>query len=440
MSGADAVVIGAGCAGLATATALADAGARVVVVEARPVLGGRTFATRDAASGDLVDNGQHVLFGCYRESFGYLDRIGARDAVLVQSGLAVPMVDRQGQTGELRCPALPSPWQLLAGVLGWSALSWRDRLSVLGMARALDRPPADVARLTVTEWLRAAGQSPRLVEMLWEPLALAALNQPPSRALAPTFAEVLRRMLGSGPDDAALVIPARSLTDTLVAPAVRYLESRGGRVVAGAPARVLHDARAVRGVAVRGEELRADVVISTVPWHALASLFDVPPGAIAPLLAIAARMRSAPIVTVNLWFDRVVLPSLLLGLPGRTFQWAFDKGLATPGVASHVSMVCSGADEVVGWDNDALTGHAHRELTAAVPEARRARLVRATAVRERRATFSLEAGEPSRPGTRTPLDGFFLAGDWTDTGLPATIESAILSGHRAAAEVPLGRR
>ncbi|MEP7118999.1 MAG: FAD-dependent oxidoreductase, partial [Acidobacteriota bacterium] len=160
MSAGAVVVIGAGPAGLSAAAALAEAGVPVAVVEARPVLGGRTFATQDQASGDWVDNGQHVLLGCYHDTLAYLDRIGARDRLTVQSTLAVPMVDLAGRASELRCPALPSPLQLVAGVLAWSALSWPDRLSVLKLARALDpvhQPEA--ASITVRAWLRRWGQA-----------------------------------------------------------------------------------------------------------------------------------------------------------------------------------------------------------------------------------------------------------------------------------------
>ncbi len=453
MTTADVVVIGGGCAGLSAATALAEAGARVVVVEARPIAGGRTFATEDRATGDWVDNGQHVLFGCYHDTLAYLSRIGTRQKLMVQSSLVVPMIDLAGRPSELRCPALPSPLQLVAGVLAWDALSWRERLAVAGLRRALDPaappPPPDE---TVSAWLTRHGQPQRLCDLLWEPLAVAALNQPIDHATATTFVEVVRRMLGPGPDDAALVIPSESLSHVLVEPAVAFIEAHGGEVVRGTTARVTIGPGGaaggaagvtggddgVTGVDIRGRVVTAPIVISSVPWHALAGLFDTVPAALAPLVANASTMQSAPIVTVNLWFDRSVLDAPFLGLPGRAFQWAFDKRRVSPGQATHVSLVCSGATEVVGLDNDAIVARAHQELAAAVPAARRARLVRGTAVRERRATFSLAAGEPSRPATDTPLAGFLLAGDWIDTGLPATIESAVVSGHRAARAV-LGR-
>jgi len=432
----DVVVVGAGCAGLSAACALADAGVRVLVVEARPVLGGRTFATRDTRSGDWVDNGQHALLGCYHDTLAFLARIGARAGLFVQSSLAVPMVDLTGQASELRCPALPSPLQLVAGVLAWPALSWSDRLSVLGLGRALDpRHQREAESLTVRAWLRRWGQADRLVELLWEPLAVAALNQPIDRAAAGTFVEVIRRLLGPGPDDAAMVLPAQSLSHLFVDPAVAFIERHGGSVRAGVPAHVVVDDGRVAGVRLRAEQVAATRVISTVPWHALAALFAEVPPQLTDVARNAEAMAASPIVTANLWFDRPVLDTPFVGLPGRSFQWAFEKRLIAPGHATHVALVCSGAAEVVNQSNDELVALACAELAGAVPAATAAQLLRGTAIRERRATFALDAGQPPRPSTHTGLAGFFLAGDWTDTGLPATIESAVISGHRAARAV-----
>jgi len=138
---------------------------------------------------------------------------------------------------------------------------------------------------------------------------------------------------------------------------------------------------------------------------------------------------------VNLWFDRPVLDEPFIGLPGRTMQWVFDKRAAFGESASHLSLVSSGADDVLRKTNDELIALAHRELIEALPTIRAARLVRGTVIREPRATFSLAPDQPARPQTDTPVRGLFLAGDWIDTGLPATIESAVVSGHRAANRV-----
>ena len=143
-------------------------------------------------------------------------------------------------------------------------------------------------------------------------------------------------------------------------------------------------------------------------------------------------MESMPIVTVNLWYDRRVMEEPFVGLPGRDMQWVFDKRLAFGESASHLSLVSSGATRLTRMGRDELTALAAREVAEALPGVSGATLLRATVVREKQATFSLAAGQPPRPGTRTPVGGLFLAGDWIDTGLPGTIESAVVSGHRAA--------
>ncbi len=257
MTAVDVVVVGAGCAGLSASAALAEAGVRVLVTEARPVLGGRTFATRDQASGEWVDNGQHVLLGCYHDTLAFLRRIGSAGLVSMQSTLRVPIVEGADRRSELRCPGLPPPLNLVAGVLGWSALSWRERLSVLGLATAFrgSRPvPADQ---TVRQWLAAHGQAARLCELLWEPLAVAALNQRIDTATATTFVEVVRRMLGPGPDDAALVLPTASLTRTFIDPAAAFVEQCGGDVRPGRTARVMFGAGRAVGVDLKDELVHA---------------------------------------------------------------------------------------------------------------------------------------------------------------------------------------
>ena len=439
----DVVVIGAGVAGLAAATTLAGRGAHVTVVEARPSLGGRAGSYTDPATGEVVDNGQHILMGCYRESFAFLRRVGASSNVKVEPSLEMPCIDSAGRPSTLACPALPSPYHLLGGIIEWDALAWKDRLSVLRIGavirrarRHLDGKTADVAASpeeTVENWLIRNGQTTRIRELLWEPLALAALNQPPREAAAPTFVRVLAEMFGPDPAASAIAFPVVPLSEMYARPARRYLEAHGGNVRTNTRVRVAVDGGRAAGVRVRGRELiRAGTVVSSVPWFALADLFDEVPASMAGVVHAASQMGSYPIVTVNLWLDRPVMSTPFVGLPERNMQWVFDRQAIAGAPSPHLSLVASGAAPMVGLSNDAVIAIALRELRDALPASRSASVRRATVVRERRATFSLAPGQPPRPPNATPLPGFILAGDWTDTGLPGTIESAALSGHRAA--------
>jgi uncharacterized protein with NAD-binding domain and iron-sulfur cluster len=258
---------------------------------------------------------------------------------------------------------------------------------------------------------------------------VAALNQSIDVASAAPFARVLEEMLAGDSRAASLAVPIKPLDEMYALPAREYIEKRGGEVRTNAKA-------SLKGsppqVTVRGETLNATAVICSVPWFALSEVFDDPPDALRPTLDAADGTAASPILTVNLWFDRVVTEHPLVGLPGRTMQWVFDKRRVFGEQTSHLSLVSSGAEKVVSLTNEELIDLAVREVKAAIPAAREAAIRRAVVVREKRATFSVAPGQPPRPGVQTSIPGLFLAGDWIDTGLPATIEAAVRSGHMAA--------
>ena len=430
----DVIIVGGGFAGLSAAVDLTARGVRVTVLEARPRLGGRATSFRDQTTGEPVDNGQHVLFGCYRETLRFLRTIGADRFVRFQQSLGVSYVDRDNRCLRFQCPHLPSPLHLIAGVLEWEGIAARERWAGLRMIGPLrrDQPGTRVGE-TVREWLVRHGQGPRLRELLWEPLALAALNQRADQAAAAPFARVLGELCGNDMADAAVGIPTRPLDQFYAEPARIFVESGGGEVRTRAPAKVVVAGRRLAGVETDGELLMGRTVISSVPWFAFPRIFSGDPSVLAPLRDAAAAMGAAPIATVNVWFEQPVLDEPFVGLVGRTMQWAFDKRVALGSKLSHVALVSSGADSVMQLSNRALVDLAVVELREAVPKAARARVVHAMAIRERQATFSLAPYEPNRPDTATPVGGLFLAGDWIETGLPGTIESAVASGHRAAA-------
>lgn len=423
----DVVVIGGGFAGLSAATALAEHGVRVLVLEARPTLGGRATAFIDPATGERVDNGQHVLVGGYRETFAFLRRLNTAHDVYVQPDLHIEVIDQDGHVSSLKCPPLRPPLHLLGGVIGWKGIGWGDRAALFHM-RDIDDGPAGE---TVRQWLVRHRQTPRLVELLWEPLAVAALNQSIDEASGVAFAGVLRRMFTDDRRACALGLPLKALDELYAIPAREYIERAGGAVRVNAPGRVTCNGRLA--VRIREEVLEPRAVICAAAWYALPAVFPDRPAPLDAVLRAAESTEASPIVTVNLWFDRPVTSHSFVGLPGRAMQWVFDKRALLGDASSHLSLVSSGATALVGKTNQELVELALGELTSALPRVRGAVLRRAVVVREKRATFSVAPGQPPRPGVDTPIPGLFLAGDWIETGLPATIEGAVVSGHRAAA-------
>ncbi|HYN09242.1 MAG TPA: hydroxysqualene dehydroxylase HpnE [Vicinamibacterales bacterium] len=448
---ADVVVIGAGVAGLSAAVRLIDAGLRVAVVEEAPRLGGRATAFTDRESGERVDNGQHVLFGCYHETYGFLRRLGTDSLAPLQRRLALTMVGPTGHQSRLECPDWRPPWHLVGGVLRWSVLPLADRLTALRLRRLFgdvrrDGAAAVAARVppdqTVSRWLEANGQSARLSEWLWHPLAIAALNQSPDEAAAAPFVRVLGELFGPNVEDSAIGMSSVPLDELYADPALRLIESAGGAVLKRSAARIHVDSQgAIDCVETGATRIHTSVVVSAVPWHALGRIWlDAPPAAIQSLIEHAAALGSSPIVTVNLWYGGAVMSEPFIGLIGGPMHWVFDKSAilalhrsnGAAGKSGHLSIVASGAAELAEMDNAAITAAARRQLEQALPRTAATRFLRSVVVREHRATFSLAPGGPPRPKATTNLRGFYLAGDWTDTGLPGTIEGAVQSGRTAA--------
>jgi zeta-carotene desaturase len=231
---------------------------------------------------------------------------------------------------------------------------------------------------------------------------------------------------------AAIVLPNRPLTRAYAEPAREYIEAKGGEVRTGAAARVRIDRTHPAAVEAGSHVVSSAAVICAVPWFALGNTLSGETTPLGPILSAASATTPSPIVTVNLWYDRSVMEEPFVGLPSRMMQWVFDKRAMLGSSVSHLSLVSSGAEAVLRWTNEALIDAARAEVDEALPQARDARLLRATVIREPRATFSLAPGQPARPDVTTPVAGLFLAGDWIGTTLPATIEAAVRSGHRAA--------
>jgi squalene-associated FAD-dependent desaturase len=432
------LIIGGGFAGLAAGVALAKAGRNVRLLEQKPHLGGRARSFVDPQSGSLVDNGQHILMGCYHVALRFLGEIGTLDRIALQPRLRVHFLEAPGRLTTLRCPNLPSPWHMAVGVLRSDSFGWREKREVLRLGRAIgaeERSRDSLSTLSVEEWLTRLGQSEKVRRGFWDLLAIAALNEDPRRAAAAIFARVLRLALFSSPADSRLGIPKVGLSDCYTDAALAYITARGGQVEMNRSVAGFIIAEGVcRGVRLAdGSEIESACVLSAVPWHELARLL---PGTLLraePMFTNLLALRPAPIISINLWFDRPITGLDFVGLRGTTVQWLFNRR-RIPGAGENcISLVLSGAHEHIGRPKEDLLTIALHDLRELLPAARDASLLHSLVIKERFATFSPCVGvDALRPPARSPVRGLYLAGDWTATGLPATIEGAVQSGYAAA--------
>ncbi|HET9379470.1 MAG TPA: hydroxysqualene dehydroxylase HpnE [Streptomyces sp.] len=436
-AGGRAVVVGGGLAGVTAALALADAGVRVTLLEGRPRLGGLAFSFR---RGELtVDNGQHVYLRCCTAYRWFLDRIGAAALAPLQDRLDVPVVDAarpEGRRlGRLRRDALPVPLHLGRGLATYPHLPLADRVRVGRAALALKAlDPADPALDTrdFGGWLAEHGQSPRAVEALWDLVGVATLNARAGDASLALAAMVFRTGLLSDPGAADIGWARVPLGDLHDRAARRALDAAGVRTVTRARATAVHARGDGRwSVRVPGERVEADAVVLAVPQREAHGL--LPEGALDDPGRLL-DLGTAPIVNLHVVYDRTVLTSPFFAALGTPVQWVFDRtGASGLTQGQYLAVSQSAARDDIDRPVAVLRERYLPELERLLPLARGARVRDFFVTRERTATFAPAPGAGRlRPGARTKAPGLYLAGAWTATGWPATMESAVRSGVGAA--------
>ena len=399
-------VVGGGLAGLAAALELADGGAEVTVLEARPTLGGavQTLPERPGEPMPPPDNGQHIALGCFTEYLGFLERIGERGSY-VRRPLALPVVAENSNTAEIR-PSLPA-------LLSYAHLPLRDRVRipvVTARCRSARARPGE----TFGHLLRRLGTSDAAVERFWDVFIRPALNLRADEADAEAGLFTVRTALLGRRGSADLILPARPLGAMHGDAAGRALEEAGATVRLGERVESL-------------DELDADAVVVAVPPRESARLLAEP----------EPDLEDSPIVSVHLWFDRTLLATPLAALLGSDAHWIFDRGVLTgrePERGQYLTVVSSGVPELLEVRGRALVERLVAQLTERLGPAE---LLWSRVSREPYATIALRPGTV-RAGVETGRPQVARAGAWTDTGWPATMESAVRSGRTAAAQVLAG--
>jgi len=418
-------ILGAGWAGMAAAVELADAGARVTVFEAAHTLGGRARAVE--YRGLTLDNGAHILIGAYRQTLALMRKVGVNEGA---GDIArVPLELNFPGRFRLRAPRLPRPLHLAAALLGCRGLPFAQRVAAARFMRAAQAMRFTLEQDTsVCALLERFDQGEQACRFLWDPLCIAALNTRPHEASAQVFLNVLRDSLDGTQRDSELVLPRRDLSRLFPLPAAGFVGARGGRVITGCGVNAVHARESGFEIEhARGSE-RCDAVVCALPPYRVAEV-------LAPLTAMhttALRidaLEHEPITCVYLQYDpHARLPQSMVGLDGALAQWAFDRGRLV-GQAGLVCAVISarGAHEQLS----------HEPLAARVAEELGVRFAGlgtahwSKVIAEKRATFSCRPNL-ERPDQRTPVPGLLLAGDYTASPYPGTLEAAVRSGVHCA--------
>lgn len=427
------VIIGGGWSGLAAAVELARHQVPVTVLESSRQLGGRARAVRFGSH--HVDNGQHVLLGAYTGILDMLAQLGIEEQrVLRREPLHLRLLDSHRHLS-LRTPRAPAPLHLAWAVLKARGLKTTQRHQALRFGLRLRRSNFAVdPDMPLTQFLHDCHQDPDLVRRLWQPLCLAALNTPTEQASSAIFVRVLRDAFFDTRAASDLLLPITDLSSCFPEPARDFVEQHGGSVRLATRAIGLQfKAGRVRGVQLQHSTVIAEHVIIATPVHACRALLK-PHAALASLGTQLSHLHHSPICTLYLQYPRSVkLPQAMLGLLGGTAQWIFDRGKLT-GDHGLMAVVVSGGGEHMEDDVDTLTARLTAEVAAHFP--RWPAPLKTKLIRERRATFLSAVGvDLYRPKQETPVENLWLAGDYTATGYPATLEGAVRSGIKCARRI-----
>ena len=444
-------IIGGGLAGLSAGSALAGAGYQVELFERRPYLGGRASSYELPGTGEVVDNCQHVLLGCCTNLIDFYRRLGVEQQIRWYD--EITFILPGGKSATLKPGALPAPLHAAPSFLASSVLDLKDKLAIARAMLALTPALPHDDGENFQAWLERHGQTRRAIDRFWAPVLISALNEELDRVSVPYAALVFRDSFLKSAEAGRMGVPAVPLSQ-LYGTAASYIEGYGGKVHLRAPVESITSD--IEGVLLRvsGEEIRADYAILATPFNAVDKLLpDVPE--MQALRQKAHSFESSPITGIHLWFDREITPLEHAVLLERTIQWMFHKSkilhpnssktgssrgprdLATRRDAaeagSYLELVVSSSKTLVDKPRGEIIDLAVRELAEFFPVVREAKLTKATVIKEIHASFSPSPGSDAfRPAHTTPWPRLLLAGDWTATGWPATMEGAVRSGYSAA--------
>ena len=439
-------VVGGGVAGMSAACALAEAGFRVQLVERRGYLGGRASSYLHPGVNEVIDNCQHVLFGCCTNLQGFYRRIGVAQRIHWTSEMTmIEPGGRRSRLGPFKLGPfrLPAPLHGMPSFLKAKAFTLADKLALGRAMRAMMKPEALIdSRESLGDWLRRHRQTDGAINRFWRLVIASALNAEIDTIAVPYAAKVIRELFLNSTQAGAMGMSSVPLSE-LYAGAEQFLRQRGGEVVfnSGVESAEWDEETSLWTLRTRAGALVADYLVLALPFEAMAKLLpQMPPAEGADTLAGQIdRQEHGPICSVHLWFDREITELEHAVLLDREIHWMYNKSRLQPGrnvKGSYLELVVSASQKFAAFSREEAIDLAVSELKEFFPAVAGARLEKAALVKEVRATFTVPPGiDAARPGSVSPWPNCVLAGDWIATGWPSTMESAARSGHLAAEAV-----
>ncbi|ACD84261.1 hydroxysqualene dehydroxylase HpnE [Candidatus Methylacidiphilum infernorum] len=430
------VVLGGGFAGLSAAIELNNLGHDVVLLESKSMLGGRAGSFKHPRVGETIDTGQHVMMGCYHHTLELIEKLGGCSKLFWIDPIKIAFFSNKNYS-VLAAGQLPAPLHLLVALLRYSQLNFGDwvRASTFLLSLLLADKPHE--QETASQWLKRKNQSPSLIRSLWEPLCVAALNLPLEEAAALLFYEVVRKTLLGKRKDLSLVLSRVGLGDLFSKECERLLKMCGSNVYLKSAVCSMEfengHLKAVR--TTEGKMFSGDCFISALPWHTLGSLLPEK----SPLKEQCRSLKQSPILSLYFWVDRPLTNEPVIGFLDSPVQWLFarnlfvDSSLLSFPLYSYVAVISAPPQDILSLSSKEIENMVWKEINRLIPSSKEARFCQGFLFKAIGATPKFDPESlKHRPGPATQWKNFFLAGDWTATGLPATIEGAILSGKTAA--------
>jgi zeta-carotene desaturase len=421
------IVIGGGLAGLSSSIALADSGFRVSLFERSPRLGGRA-TSYVLPDGEHIDNCQHVTLGCCVNLQDFYSRIGVADKIRYYDRLV--FAESTGRRAAIKASRLPAPLHLVPSFARFRLLDWKDRRAVANAMLRIIRSagqPRLAAATSMLDWLKQEKQTPGAIHRFWRTVLVSALNENLDRIDATHGIAVFWKAFLSNRDGFRVGIPSVPL-EQLYASSRERIESNQGNVhTRRGVAELRFDGDHVTGVRLDdGSEANGDYYIAALTFDQLLKILPDGIRNQSPFSDLG-NLRVSPITSVHMWFDRAVMQEPFIASLDQTIQWVFNR------TGQYLQIVISASHSLSHRSQQDIVELCRKELTRLIPAAGDAELLRSVVIRENAATFSPEPGcDRWRPAQRTPIRNLFLAGDWTQTGWPATMESAVRSGYQAA--------